>query len=790
MTKARKRATPARREAPPAGTKPTKAAEQKHPVLELQEKAGNAAVVHLMRQLAPPEDRVHLPGGGLMEGFGPLAAPPLVSVDEGTGTTPASIVDGPVSYPDEPYDDPALPEPDPATEAAALADRTRKINFARTTLSRIEPLSKKDEALLRKAIPATPIFGMVINRNTAGRIVRDLTLKLDYEQNGPAHPDEQGQLVSHPTADLEAELEHWIAEFETRTVEVQGAMAGVGVSSEAELTKLVDEQFPTMFLDRAETIAYAVLDENEQVVLTEAARLGLDFPGSEAGVYDPMATFGMREAAKELANMQEVFGASMASLEDFQEAEAEASKKDAEAQAKGEPAGGDEFLRMFRLRRDQLGLKYPLLLRVWDYFALSRMPDKEIEDFSGETFRQILSDIQDTRHNIKEGDLKTWKLRNVFDMTMQDLGITAESPLYRSVEWRVDKEENDKSILDKAIMAIGLTAAILAALPSAGTSLVIAGTAIAVSAGVYQLSQSVGNYYMEKSAENVAIDPRLADISTGSPDLWAVALDLVGLGLDVGDVVKAIGLLGKEIRAARASGELKALIDAATEIPEVGAKGAETIARRVAREADVDASLSRVITAVGERFTAGDLARIEEELVKLGDEALRLGWEDLKVAGKIRPMNVQTLAEFFSLAEIESRGMLKKSGMYSREHGILFITGDRTVASLSSATIHEVTHYLQNIYRPSMGKFWREFEAYSKQRQYILRLMQDGVDPETFPGWRWLATASDDDIVAHIKMVDNVVPPARFEFQAAVEDALHRIDRVDFQPNVVGLDPE
>ena len=766
-----------------------------HRVLDLQSVAGNAATVRMLRQLATPDHPFHGSGEG-----------PLVSVVEGPGPTPASVPPAPVSMDGGVCEAPAdpleggfcvgEPPPMPAAGSTLSSARARKVAYARTTLSRVTPLGPADEALLRKVIPTTPLFGMIIDRDTAGRIVQELTGKIAAQEFGATEPDEQGNLVNPGTAQLEADLDYWTAELERRRLAVNAAFSALGVRGDKELTELVNERFPDLFLSRAQTIALTLLDENEDLVLRESARLGLDLPGAEAGpAYDPMVTSEMRTGAGELAMMQEVFGASYESMEEFEEAEQASLAAEAEALEKGEDPPEDqgrEVRAPFRDRRNQLGLKYPLLLRVWDYSGLSRMPDREIEAFAGETFREILSNIKDTRENIKEGDLKTWHLNDVFAMTAQDLGITTESPLYRSVQWRVQEEERDKSILDKAITAIGLAAAILAALPSAGTSLVIAGTAIATAAGVYQLSQSVGAYAAEKSAENVALDPRMADISAGSPDLWPVALDLIGLGLDVADVVKVLGIIGKDIRAARVTGKLDDLILAASEIPELGAKGVQAIVKRTAREQAVHDAVSRTIRAVGGEFSPADIARVERQIVELGDEALRRGWEDLITAGHIRPLDGENLLEIYTSLEIAEQALLSKGGIYHRPTGTLFLKGDRTVGSLASVTVHEITHHLQEIYRPGMTKFAREFESYTKQRDYLQRLMRDGVDPtEGFPHHAWLADATDERIVQHIWDVNRVRPPDAFEYQAAVRDAIDNVGRMELSDGakVVGIGP-
>jgi hypothetical protein len=187
---------------------------------------------------------------------------------------------------------------------------------------------------------------------------------------------------------------------------------------------------------------------------------------------------------------------------------------------------GDEHAQReaaFVERRGELGLKYPVLFRIQDYSELALASDDQIRATTGSKLRELLENIADTRENIASGKLKVWNLNEVFDVTMQDLAIMPNSPLYAAVQKRVGEEERDESILNIAITAIGIAAAIIAALPSAGTSLVVAGTSVAVSSGVWQLSKSVGSFLAEGAASDVSLDPVLADISRSSPDLKAVA---------------------------------------------------------------------------------------------------------------------------------------------------------------------------------------------------------------------------------------------------------------------------
>src|SRR5262249_38418778 len=169
------------------------------------------------------------------------------------------------------------------------------------------------------------------------------------------------------------------------------------------------------------------------------------------------------------------------------------------------------------------------------------------------------------------------------DMTMQDLGIGPDSPLFAAVEKRVADEEHKDSIIKIAKAAIAITAAIITAIPSAGASLTAAASVTMFAISASSLHESVTAYNAETAASNVALDPAFADISVKSPDMKAVAFDLVAFGLDAVQVASAIAKLSTVIRAARATGELGELAAAARAIPQLGEAGVERLVSHGAR---------------------------------------------------------------------------------------------------------------------------------------------------------------------------------------------------------------
>jgi len=263
----------------------------------------------------------------------------------------------------------------------------------------------------------------------------------------------------------------------------------------------------------------------------------------------------------------------------------------------------------------------------------------------------------------------------------------------------------------------------------------------------------------------------------------AVAFDLVAFGLDAMQVASAISKLGGAIRAARATGELRELAAAAKAIPELGEAGAERLLANVSRESEVAGNIDRAVNAVGAAAAPPAASAVERELARLGDEALQAAYEDMKMNGRIFPLTEDGLRAVYgeNAAErlITQGGVMRGAAFYDRASGALFVK-DTTLEGFTAALLHEATHYLQNVYRPGMTKFMREFEAYSVQRGYLQRLIVDGANPDVaFPSWKWLANASNNDIVDHIWDIYKVRPPTGADLDQAVLDALGSVGRVE-----------
>lgn len=764
-------------------------------VAALQRQAGNAAVGQLIRTLQRDATATAAPP--------PVAEGPVSRADDvvtGAGTAPSATSEA------------------PAADAGLSSEDARRLNTARTTLAKVKPLGAGDEKVLRKLLAGTAIYDLMTERDALRSTLATLLMT--------------GRDPDSPTPELAAG-EHFVprvnelADRLTRLDDaIQATLKELGVADESALRELVEERFPKLFLARAEEIALTLLDQNAAVARAEARRLGLVAdevgagPGAAATINERMWIADKADAIPSIAGMKLAAGelAGLATLVEGTQADLDEANKQAleENRVRSRAADDDDMdwridegpswapgfdpnqmpvvaeaqarhqqqVSAFEARRNELGLQYPVLFKVSDYRALATQSDDKAQNTAGDALREILDNIDKTKEYIRSGDLKVWNLREVFDITMQDLGIGPDSPLFAAVEKHVAAEERNDTIWKIARAAIAVVAAIITAIPSAGASLTMAASVVMLTASASALSESSTAYSAETAASNVALDPIYADISARSPDMRAVVLDLVAFGLDAAQLASAIAKLTNVVRAARVSGELGALAATARAMPELGAAGAERVLSLVGREAEVQSSIDRAVNAVNAATRPVSATEVEAEFARLGDDALRAAYEDMTMNGRLMPLTEDALRSVYGDARAEElitgRRMMRSDAFYDRGNGYIFLK-DTSLESFSSTLIHETTHYLQNIYRPSMTRFMREFEAYSAQRHYLQRLIADGVDADTaFPSWKWLADASNDDIVAHLGGPPyNLAPPAGADLDGAVMDALTNLGRVE-----------
>jgi hypothetical protein len=165
--------------------------------------------------------------------------------------------------------------------------------------------------------------------------------------------------------------------------------------------------------------------------------------------------------------------------------------------------------------------------------TLANADDAELEALLGDQVQEIIDNIYQCSANIQHDDLKIWDLPDIVGLTEIDLGIN-DNPMLRGMLTSYFERQGGSTVLvDLFVAACAITAGIIATAATGGTAL--AAVAIATAASGVQAMRSAERYIIESAASNVAMDEELRDLSRNDPDLIWLLVDLLALGLDVGE---------------------------------------------------------------------------------------------------------------------------------------------------------------------------------------------------------------------------------------------------------------
>jgi hypothetical protein len=549
-------------------------------VLGLQASIGNAATARLLRDvggLATPESPVH------PEQFGP---PMIGGLD-----------------PDRKEFVTKDPEQKVPPEIAA------QLVLAQTALKNVIPLKETERATLRKAIPGAPIVELIERREMRRGWLENLPSMIGSLSPPAGQPDEA---AAYQIWSLEQTAESYRKEIEEIQPQIDALVAQTGAKDETELLKLVTDEFPKMFVNRAKYIAYRQLWDNLNIAEAEGKRYGVGVnpdwgkknvdrpyvPGKPA----PEEAPALRAAAKELIGFRTRREEAERNFHPFShmEDEYEAGKTNPD------PSGAmalQEAESAEREARTRVGLEFPVLFNA-DLDKIANASDEEVSKQVCDQLVQLDMNIKETITNIREDNLKVWNLRGIVDLTMIDMGIDAKSPLVGVIQKHIAEaeEDADDGMLNMALTALQITAAVVATIATGGVALVAAGVAVGI--GAYQLSDSIDKYMMESAAEKVALDPEIADISINEPQVMPIVFGVLALGLDGAAAVKVIAALRGPARALLSSGDMPGFIAAANRaLPEADAA---RLIERASLMPEV-ASAARGVAAPGHGWTAEEI---------------------------------------------------------------------------------------------------------------------------------------------------------------------------------------
>jgi hypothetical protein len=747
--------------------------------MRLQRDAGNAAITGLLvRQplpmLVPPVMPFYDPVG---EAIRATARADLISVNE----RPDFVTADPV------------PQMPPAVASTVLA--------ARATLSQIPKLGKPDLETMKYAAPGAPVLELIEKRERHRADIEANQSQISMRAPAARLPDDQQAAWEAEAAPFTQQIQYDEAEIQKTQTMIEAVVQGLGVADEAALVKLLTVDFPELFVRRGKLIAYRQLDDNARVAEDEARRYGLGIPGQGAGSYASPASFGNPEDIAGLRKGAARVRAIEKQIADIQETErrrtqeAEEAARDKYLQSEGEPGAGagsyatapveapdftkeEAQLAQLNTERDAIRSQFPILYRPGiDLEGLTAASDDDLSRATGAEVGTILSNIADTKKAIENEDLKVWSLRGIVELTMIDLGVTAESPLVHVVE-RYAAETADEGLLHKALSALALVAGIVATVATGGVAL-FAG-AVAFGIGGYELARSVKAYGIESAANEVALDPELADISVNDPEIMPIVMNVLSMGLAAGDLIRVVKAIRLPAKALAAGGDIGTFATAAKAV--IPAEEAERFIAAAGRAVGGDEVTLNAIRAVGDTYRHADLAEVTRLLEQHAEVGYAKAFDRLAGTGRVHPLNLETVRFHLGeeLANQLANDPLVRAWYHPANGGRLFVREGMTREGFAGWAVHETTHHLQEIEAVGSSlSFQGEFQAFRAQQDYVLSLERAAGEAAVPASMRWLRNATAERIAADITEMYGYQAPAVLESEALMQPLLDLLSRLE-----------
>jgi hypothetical protein len=468
-------------------------------------------------------------------------------------------------------------------------------------------LDDADTARLQQATGGAELVGTIRERDRIRMQLAEIERGVDqgYLSEGPAFADYDR--LSTADRDL--------------TARIQPQLAELGVATEAELVRLVEEWFPRRFLTEARQVALDMLRHNEEEARAELERysatvcspdidglLAADralqqlFPGglilsiqaaeSALSRYAPPAgVLTPEEFARNIPENEQSVMVDIANLD----------RNRTQLQAQ---------LPLYHATRYAYGRTYPILLSSgYRPGSFADADPMELGRVAAGPVNDVLENIGRVRDAINDDDLKVWNMRDVLRITQERLGVRHEA-LLAAVDARIKEIQSDETFLGWVKAALAITTTILAGMlftPAVGA-------AVAAAWGAGSLYGSIGSYLDESAAENIALDAAVADLSLNEPSLTWVLLDAAFLLIDMAPVARALRPAARTLTANADAVALAAFRREATE--RLGEEAAAGLTARAAARFG--------ITQAGLQIAEAQLARARAILagLDLTDDAI------------------------------------------------------------------------------------------------------------------------------------------------------------------------
>jgi hypothetical protein len=422
-------------------------------------------------------------------------------------------------------------------------------------LARVQPLSQADRTTLQNAFAGAPILNYISQRDVKRAELSNKNNELIIIRPENGIPEEGSQLGQQITR-LTSEIETLNTEVTKLDNLVKAGLEALHLTEESQLTTLINETFPRLFVLRAKDIAKAELDKNKFIIEEEAKRYGYN------ACVDSADKRGLITAAQDLM-------ARRASIADKEGRYTQISRDLPSAGIPSPETMGSNYYDYMRypaiiaaeradLERTQGGyiLRYPIIARPnLNLNAIATSNEESVGNAINAEVTTLFENIESTKENIDSERLKIWDLRNIVEMTSADLGADENPDLMAAINRHHQQEVSDQEAIQMALTALAITASIVATVATAGGYLVVAGAAAGFGLGlsIGDAANSVQQYMAESQAKNVALDPALADISANDPDLTWVIMSFVGVlfdALQVRTVFNAVKATARTLHAA------------------------------------------------------------------------------------------------------------------------------------------------------------------------------------------------------------------------------------------------
>jgi hypothetical protein len=463
----------------------------------------------------------------------------------------------------------------------------KRLLYAQTVLSKVGQLPDGDRETLNKMAGGSDLMEVIERRD---KTRADLAqAKTDLE----SAKDVSGAEKDAETKKAQSRIDQLGLDLEGLQTLVDQGLKKLGVASEEELVDLIGK-FPEMWKKRAKEIAGKMLDENQAAVDQESQRYDyFNKADRDNKAFDDVSA--IRAADKEIAAnvaalvlVEFPMGGPLPPI-NFASIQSDVDKgppqppqgPDGQAlpdteEAKLAKAVYDKKVQVLA-RWKQLGLAHVLLFHPsYQPGYLADVSDEDIIKQTGQWAGETKAKIEKTRKNIDDESVSLWELTDVPDLTFDSLGVPRDSALGKAVEKEYADRKSDEEGLRMAAESFALTVTVVAT-AVAGPAGAAVGAALQGAVSVVELAHDEAKAQAQTDAQGVALDPELAKMSQEDPDLFAVVMDLVQLGLAVGDAATAAKGLRPALTALEETGDKEAFATEARKI--VGSKADQLGAR-------------------------------------------------------------------------------------------------------------------------------------------------------------------------------------------------------------------